>query len=158
MKLSIITVNYRSWGHLQTALETLQPDFPADWEVIVVDNESQAEPLRAFQQKFPWATYIAHAHNSGFGFGCNLGAAQASGAQLLFMNPDVVATCVSLEALLQEKRDHPDAALLAPKQLGNSGKPQKVFDDFPSPLILGRADKDEMAAREALRARASFEL
>ena len=134
MKLSIIVVNYRSWGHLQVALETLHPDFPADWEIIVVDNESQAEPLREFQANFSWVTFIANASNSGFGFGCNLGTEEATGEQLLFMNPDVVATCAEIEALLQVKRDHPDVALLAPKQVSIAGRLQKVFDDFPSLL------------------------
>ena len=134
MKLSIITVNYRSWAHLQTALDTLQPDIPADWEVIVVDNESQAEPFHEFQSRYPWVTFIANPRNSGFGFGCNLGVSRASGAQLLFMNPDVIASCDSIQALMQEKANHPDAALLSPQQLDGSGRPQKVFDDFPSLL------------------------
>ncbi|MCZ6827807.1 MAG: glycosyltransferase family 2 protein [Gammaproteobacteria bacterium] len=134
MKLSIIIVNYRSWGHLQTALDALQADFPADWEIIVVDNESQAEPFHEFQASFPWVTFVAHAHNSGFGFGCNLGASRASGAALLFMNPDVIASCDDIGSLMQEKAAHPDVALISPKQLAPSGRPQKVFDDFPGLL------------------------
>jgi len=134
VKLSIIVVNYRSWAHLRKALDALQADFPADWELIVVDNESQAEPFEEFAAQYPWVRFIAHAHNSGFGFGCNLGVAEAGGVQLLFMNPDVVATCADIEALLLEQRKHPEAALLAPKQLDDAGRPQKVFDDFPSLL------------------------
>ena len=134
MKLSIIVVNYRSWGHLQTALDALQPDFPADWEIIVVDNESQAEPLHEFQARFPWVTFIAHALNSGFGFGCNLGASRASGEALLFMNPDVIASCDDIGSLMREKAAHPDVALISPQQLDLSGRPQKVFDDFPGLL------------------------
>ena len=134
MKLSIIVVNYRSWGHLQTALDALQPDFPADWEIIVVDNESQAEPLHEFQARFHWVTFIAHALNSGFGFGCNLGASRASGEALLFMNPDVIASCDDIGSLMREKAAHPDVALISPQQLDLSGRPQKVFDDFPGLL------------------------
>lgn len=131
MKLSIIIVNYRSWSHLQTALDSLLPNFPADWEVIVVDNESRAEPFHEYQQKYPWVTFVANARNSGFGFGCNLGAARARGAELLFMNPDVVASSDDLRSLLWEKVSHPDVALISPRQLDRSGRPQKVFDDFP---------------------------
>ena len=134
MKLSIIIVNYRSWGHLQTALDALQADFPADWEIIVVDNESQTEPFHEFQASFPWVTFVAHANNSGFGFGCNLGASRASGAALLFMNPDVIASCDDIGSLMQVKAAHPDVALISPKQLDPSGRPQKVFDDFPGLL------------------------
>jgi GT2 family glycosyltransferase len=107
VKLSIIVVNYRSWGHLRKALDALQADFPTDWELIVIDNESQAEPFEEFAAKYPWVSFIAHAHNSGFGFACNLGVAEASGARLLFMNPDVIATCGDIEALLLEQQKHP---------------------------------------------------
>ena len=57
-----------------------------------------------------------------------------SGEQLLFMNPDVIATVEEIRALIHEKSEHPDAALLSPQQVGTDGRPQKVFDDFPSLL------------------------
>jgi GT2 family glycosyltransferase len=133
MKLSIITVNYRSWGHLESALVELQKDFPDNWEVIVVDNESDPESFDAFTTRFPWVKCIANPRNSGFGFGCNIGVATASGEQLLFMNPDVIASSESIQALIDIKKKH-DIGIVAPRQVSSSGKPQKVFDDFPSLL------------------------
>ncbi|MCH7537851.1 MAG: glycosyltransferase family 2 protein [Proteobacteria bacterium] len=141
MKLSIITVNYRSWGHLEAALRALQADFPADWEIIVVDNESDSVALGNFSARFPWVTFVANSSNSGFAFACNLGAAKATGEQLLFMNPDVVAKKESLQKLLQIKEDHDDIAIAAPKQVSVAGKPQKVFDDFPSLLNQSKSLK-----------------
>lgn len=131
MNLSIIIVNYRSWGHLQKALDTLQPGFPKDWEIIVVDNESQPGPIAEFKHNYPWVTFVANERNSGFGFGCNLGAARASGANLLFMNPDVIANSKNIRSLLRLKEQHPAIALLAPKQVNEFGRPQKVCDEFP---------------------------
>lgn len=131
MKLSIITVNYRSWGHLEAALGALKPDFPADWEIIVVDNESQADDFESFSAAHPWAVFIANPRNSGFGHGCNIGVAKASGTQLLFMNPDVIATCDDIRALMHEKEQNPNVAIIAPQQLDKKGRPQKVFDSFP---------------------------
>lgn len=141
MKLSIITVNYRAWGHLEKALDALQPDFPDDWELIIVDNESQAEPFSAFGRKFPWAKMIANPINSGFGHGCNIGVAHASGELLLFMNPDVIASCDDIRALLRERESHSDAAILSPKQIDINGRPQKVFDEFPAVLNQSRTIK-----------------
>jgi hypothetical protein len=131
VKLSIVIVNYRSWGYLQTALDMLQPGIPKDWEIIVVDNESQPEPFNEYKERYPWVTFIANARNSGFGFGCNLGAAQASGVDLLFMNPDVIASSKNIRALMRVKEQHPDVALIAPRQVDRNGRPQKVCDDFP---------------------------
>ncbi|MGB5332510.1 MAG: glycosyltransferase family 2 protein [Woeseiaceae bacterium] len=133
MKLSIVTVNYRSWSHLESALAALQEGFPGDWEVIAVDNESQPEPFAEFSARFPWVKFIANPVNSGFGAGCNIGVAAATGEQLLFMNPDVIASCASIQALIDIKKQQ-NIGIVAPKQVSGDGRPQKVFDDFPSLL------------------------
>ncbi len=134
MKLSIITVNYRAWGYLQKALDALADDFPTDWELIIVDNESQPDAFTEFKARNAWVTMIANRVNSGFGPGCTIGVAAASGEQLLFMNPDVVATVAQIQALRQEKEKFPEVGLLAPRQVGIDGRPQKVFDEFPDLL------------------------
>jgi GT2 family glycosyltransferase len=134
MKLSIIIVNYKAWGHLQSALDAIHPGFPGDWEIIIVDNESDLVVLQEFQNRYAWVKLIANPVNSGFGFGCRIGVEDASGEQLLFMNPDVIATVEEIRALIHEKSTHPEAALLSPQQVGTDGRPQKVFDDFPSLL------------------------
>lgn len=133
MKLSIITVNYRSWGHLDAALTALADDFPDDWEIIVVDNESNPADFDLFAARFPWASFIANPDNSGFGHGCNIGVARASGEQLLFMNPDVIATAEHIQKLMAIKAQH-NIGIVAPKQVSAAGRAQKVFDDFPSLL------------------------
>ncbi len=131
MKLSIIIVNYRAWGHLQNALDALADDFPSDWEIIIVDNESEPASFSAFEQKNAWVRLVANPVNSGFGFGCIIGVKEASGEQLLFMNPDVIATATQIRELINEKAKDSQIALLSPKQIGVDGKPQKVFDEFP---------------------------
>ena len=138
MKLSIITVNYRSWGHLENMLGGLAAGFPADWEIIVIDNESVAEDFDAFAAKHSNVRFIANPHNSGFGAACNMGAAHAGGDRLLFMNPDVVASVADIRALIGIKAANPEIGIVAPKQLTNAGKPQKVFDDWPGVLNQSR--------------------
>ena len=102
-------------------------------EMIVVDNESQPDTFGAFAGRFPWVNFIANPDNSGFGHGCNIGAGRASGRHLLFMNPDVIASVPSIRALIDIKARH-TIGIVAPKQVSGSGKPQKVFDDFPGLL------------------------
>lgn len=131
MKLSIVTVNYKSWGHLESALSALSTNFPDDWELIVVDNESLAEDFEPFAARFPWATFVANPDNSGFGCGCNIGVTKATGEQLLFMNPDVIADVDAIKSLIAIKARH-NVGIIAPRQVSASGVAQKVFDDFPS--------------------------
>ena len=134
MKLSIIIVNYKAWDYIGKALDALQPDFPEDWEVIIVDNESEAAALQAFGERYPWVTILANPENSGFGFGCIIGVEASSGEQLLFMNPDVVATVGDIRRLIGVKAAHEDVGLISPQQVGADGKAQKVFDEFPAVL------------------------
>lgn len=134
MKLSIVIVNYRAWGHIEKALDAIRDDMPQDWEIIIVDNESEPSAREAFEARYPWVSVIPNTVNSGFGQGCVIGVAEASGARLLFMNPDVVASVADIRSLIGEKERHPDVALLAPKQVGDDGRPQKVFDEFPDVL------------------------
>jgi hypothetical protein len=133
--LSIIIVNYRSWGHLQTALDALLPGFPfGEWEIIVVDNESASDLFDEFKSRFPEISFIANPINSGHAFGANLGAAQATGEQLIFMNPDVIVDCGDIVALMAEKKRLGGVALLTPRQVDSKGKTQKLFDVFPDLL------------------------
>ncbi len=142
MILSIIIVNYRSWGHLQTALDALLPGFPFDeWEIIVVDNESDSDLFNEFESRFPEISFIANPINSGYAFGTNLGAAQAKGEHLIFMNPDVIVDCGDIVALMAEKKRLGGVALLTPRQVDSEGKTQKLFDVFPDLLNHFRAVK-----------------
>ena len=147
MRLSIVIVNYRAFAHIAKALDALQPDFPGDWEVVIVDNDSEARAFDDFRSRYPWVHMIAHPANSGFGFGCIIGVRAAKGERLLFMNPDVVATVADIRALIEEKDAHPEIAILSPKQVGNDGRPQKVFDEFPDFLNQSKTLK---ALRRAL--------
>ncbi len=135
VNLSIIIVNYRSWGHLQTAFDALLPGFPFDeWEIIVVDNESDPEKCDEFRLKFPEISFTANLINNGFAFGANLGAAEARGEQLIFMNPDVIVDRSDVVALMDEKRRLGDIALLTPRQVDSKGRTQKLYDAFPDLL------------------------
>jgi GT2 family glycosyltransferase len=143
--LSIIIVNYRSWGHLQTAFDALLLEFPfGEWEIIVVDNESDPELFDEFRSKFPEVKFSANPVNSGYGFGANLGAASATGRHLLFMNPDVIVTVDDLVALIDEKHRLGDVAMLTPRQVDSKGRTQKLYDVFPDGLNHFRSFKSLM--------------
>ena len=141
MKLSIVTVNYRCWDHLRTALDGLLPAAQfdeADWEFIIVDNASGGDELEQFRKRYAKARFFENAGNLGFASANNLGARHAKGEYLLFMNPDVVADPAEVEKLIQEKDAHPEIALLTATQLDGRGRLQKSFDQFPDLLTYFR--------------------
>jgi hypothetical protein len=91
--LSIIIVNYKCWEVLTKCIESFSKYKPrTSYEIIVVDNDSQDGKFNHFKQQFHEIQLIANKGNYGFSSGCNLGADNANGEFLLFLNPDVVLT------------------------------------------------------------------
>lgn len=141
-QLSLITVNYRSWAHLENLLGDLDaaPEL-ADgrWEVIVVDNNSGDGKIDTFKARYPGVSFVANSGNFGFSHGNNLGARRATGEKLLFVNPDVRIELPAVRSFLQEKNQHPEFALLTAMQTDQNGRAQKVFDFFPDLLTYLRS-------------------
>ena len=91
--LSIIIVNYRCWEVLAKCIESFNKYKPdTSYEIIVVDNDSQDNQFNNFKQQFHEIKLIANKGNYGFSNGCNLGADNANGEFLLFLNPDITLT------------------------------------------------------------------
>jgi len=89
MDVSIIIVNYNSWVVLSNCIESiLNLNTALNTEIIVVDNKSTNDLFLQYQQKFPTVKWISNSGNNGFANGCNLGAANANGDFLFFLNPD----------------------------------------------------------------------
>lgn len=89
MDVSIIIVNYNSWVVLSNCIESiLNLNTALSTEIIVVDNKSTNDLFLQYQQKFPTVKWISNSGNNGFANGCNLGAANANGDFLFFLNPD----------------------------------------------------------------------
>lgn len=89
MDVSIIIVNYNSWVVLSNCIESiLNLNTALNTEIIVVDNKSTNDLFLQYQQKFPTVKWISNSGNNGFANGCNLGAANANGDYLFFLNPD----------------------------------------------------------------------
>ena len=91
--LSIIIVNYKCWDVLARCIDSFNKYKPhTSYEIIVVDNDSQDGKFNSFQQQFHEIKLIANEGNYGFSSACNLGADNAKGDFLLFLNPDVTLT------------------------------------------------------------------
>jgi GT2 family glycosyltransferase len=99
-------------------------------EVLVVDNAS-ADGSAAVARA-AGATVIAAPSNVGWSAGGNLGARQARGDVLAFVNPDARPTAADLRRLAR-LLDAPDVGLSAPRFVEPSGEPQPFYFRFPTP-------------------------
>lgn len=131
--LSIIIVNYRGWKHLKVCLDSLAGFSGTinNFEIIVVDNNSDDGLLREFKSGYPDFIFIESKVNGGFGYGCNLGAKNGNGEFFLFLNPDTVATEPEVEKLLKRAKENPEYFITSCSQVNESGKVSKAFGLFP---------------------------
>lgn len=89
MELSIVIVNWNSRVFLDTCLSSLTSSgMNPLHEIIVVDNASYDGTQKLLCEKYPFVKYVQSPINGGFSFANNLGAKEAKGEALLFLNPD----------------------------------------------------------------------
>ena len=115
--VTIVVVTFNSAEDLPDFFAALAAVARPTFEVIVVDNASTDNTSAVVQRCWPQARVINNPHNAGFGRACNQGAAQARGAYIHLLNPDVRVTPDYLEQLIQTCTNHPDIAILCPATL-----------------------------------------
>lgn len=132
VELSIIIVNYRSWPYLETCLQSLHT-IPSDWEIIVVDNDSDHAEINDFRKSYHKVLFIESRCNLGFGGGCRLGVLHAKGNYLIFLNPDTVAVVKTLYEILLFLKGNTNLGIASCRQSENL---RNHFLLFPSILNL----------------------
>lgn len=116
--ISVVIVNYRRWDETASLVDQLlQPRHihRFDIEVIVVDNDSQPDPLETDLQNRKEVKVIRLPRNVGFSAGVNAGYQASRGDWVLVLNPDVVVCPGFVDLLSGAARDlREDASLGAP--------------------------------------------
>jgi GT2 family glycosyltransferase len=132
--LSIIIVCYKGWVRLSQCLDALDSFSGNSFksEVIVVDNKSDDVTILKIEEKFPKFRFIFNYVNGGFANGCNLGAKNAVGEFVLFLNPDTVAAEAEVEKLLNVARQNPEFGIVSCRQINEKGKESIASGTFPS--------------------------
>ncbi len=139
--ISLVFVNYQSVQYLKMALESLlsferETDF---FEVIVVNNDvSESRSLQELRQTVRFAL-IESGENSGFGHGNNLGAKQARGTLIGFINPDTLWTGACLRGVARTFDEEQSIGVLGLTLLDTGRKPEPwSAGDAPTLLNLVR--------------------
>ncbi|MGH8868269.1 MAG: glycosyltransferase family 2 protein [Actinomycetes bacterium] len=122
--LTAVVVTYRNTRDIGPCLRALDRALDR-WtsEVVVVDNASGDATPDLAQQACPRARVLRSPENLGFGRGCNLGAASATGRYLLFVNPDAVLHEDAVGALLDCAARHRAAGIVGGRAVHPDGTP-----------------------------------
>ena len=136
--ISVIIVNYRGWKRLAQCLDSLDSieDLRFTYEVSIIDNHSDDGEFDNFRRRYPKFSFILNAGNLGFSNGCNLGAENARGAYLLFLNPDTIVTPDALLGLLEETRKRRLFSIISCRQFRENGAEERPFGEFLTPSNL----------------------
>jgi len=86
--VSIIIVNYNGKYHLEKCLASLMKINYKNYEIILVDNNSTDTSVEYVKNTYPEITIIKLNDNYGFAEPNNIGAKNAKGEFLLFLNND----------------------------------------------------------------------
>lgn len=122
LRVSIVIPNYEALPCLKVCLEAIEAFTPeAHYELVIVDNASGAETrsfLKNYESTSDNCKMIYNEHNMGFTYAVNQGITAAeSGNDIILMNNDAIVTEGWLPALVEAKRDNPEAGLIAPQQV-----------------------------------------
>ena len=115
---SVLIVNYNAGELLQNALNSLKKQSFRDFEVVVVDNDSQVNPITNLDvEGIPEIRVIRENANHGFAKGNNLGALYATGKWLALLNPDAEADADWLTEIHKATQRHETCRVFACGQI-----------------------------------------
>jgi len=134
--LSIVIVNWNSAGYVRQCVKAVQLNPPAcAYEMVVVDSGSFDECGEMLGREFPAVRFVQSQANAGFASGNNLGAEQARGRVLLFLNPDTEVVGNALDRLFKTLNRLPDAGLVGARLLNSDRSLQtSCVQSFPTIL------------------------
>jgi GT2 family glycosyltransferase len=121
--VSVVVVNYRKPEDTLACLEGLSAlDWPQEaLEIVVVDNASGDDSVARIRAAAPGVRLVESSENLGFAGGCNLGAAEATGRYLAFLNNDARPDPQWLRSALAVLEAHGSIACVASKVLDWEG-------------------------------------
>jgi N-acetylglucosaminyl-diphospho-decaprenol L-rhamnosyltransferase len=128
--VSAVAVSFNSADCLPDCVRSLRSEGVAD--VVVVDNASSDGSIDAILASDPDVTVVATGANLGFGSGVNRGVEEATGDQLLILNPDTVVEPGTVKALVEALDRDPGLAAVGPRIENVDGTLYPSVRSFPN--------------------------
>jgi len=156
--VSLVIVSHQTRDLLRACLRSIYEHPPSGaFEVCVLDNASTDGSGEMVRSEFPEVQLIENKDNVGYSRAVNLGARRTSAPYVLVINPDILVTEGSVEALVRFMDARPRVGVAGGKLLNPDGTLQYSARTFYTPRILllrrtflGRLFPNSRAIREHL--------
>jgi len=138
MDLSIIILNYNTKDLTLTCIDAIVTQYSQEldngkFEIVLIDNNSTDDSISIFKKlKLKNLKLIESKENTGFSRGCNLGAKNAAGNFLLFLNSDTEIKDQGFVKMLQYFDDKKTLGILGAKLKNEDGTNQLSSGKFYS--------------------------
>ena len=134
IKFSIIVLTYNSERYVDTLIKSIyEHNTNEDFEIIVVDNNSTDDTVKkvlSIKYKVSSIKLILNKENTGFAKGINIGAKEARGEYLLFINPDTEWKSGSIENFVSMFESDSNVGVIGGKILAKNGETEKSAGRF----------------------------
>ena len=129
LDLSIIIVNYKTPSITVDCIESIyKQNSTLNFEIIVVDNDSQDNSEAFVTEKFSEIIWINNHSNEGFGRANNIGIKKSKGEFILLLNSDTIIIDNAIQtALTRLKSDKDNTGVITCQLLNKDGSLQKSF-------------------------------
>lgn len=113
----IVIVAYNSGDILQKCIDCLKAQTHPDFEVVIVDNQSQDDAVKNLTLPDKRFSILKASRNLGFSGGSNFGAADAKTEWIITLNPDAHVSSTWIEELKKASEKYPTYSMLSPVML-----------------------------------------
>jgi len=125
MDVSIVILNYKQKGLVKQCIKGIElSGLSLDYEIILVDNNSDDSVLEMVRENFPHAKTLEAKKNKGMGAGNNLGMKKANGDFILILNPDIAMVPGAVEEMYKFMKNNPSAGIVGPRLINPDGSIQ----------------------------------
>lgn len=133
--LSITICSWNTQEDLRACLASLEAvRGEANFETIVVDNDSEDKSAEMVEAEFPWVVLFKMKQNLGFTGGQNYAMERRRGRHAFMLNSDTVVHEGAIAKLMSYVDANPDVGMVGPRLLNPDGSLQYSCRRFPNPI------------------------
>jgi GT2 family glycosyltransferase len=115
---TVVIVNYNTWEHLEKCLIALSKQTFRDFNITIVDNDSDHPPPESILKIYPQTLLIENTYNRGFAGANNQAFAQTALSEwFILINPDAFPEPDCIAQLINAAAAYPEYALLGSRLL-----------------------------------------